>query len=151
MSREESYWLVAEEGASNNKVDLIIKGNCLQEVDQNSCQVLKNLSGHSVIVDDEEPYFGAYVSNENYFARAAFWAYWGLNVGRKDKEYDYTVSFESPLFMDMKARFPTLLPGGRVVFQMGHNILLLDIDKRNLYQITQGTSPVVIMENKPRK
>ena len=70
------------------------------------------------------------------------WAYHGF---RADGESGQSIVFgvETLLAGMWRARFATALPGNQVVFQLGTQIVLVDLPSRRIGFITHGWSPVV--------
>lgn len=56
----------------------------------------------------------------------------------------FAVNFANPL-MRWRAGYPTILPGGLVVFELGGQVMLMDKERR-IGVIAEGRSPVVVME-----
>jgi hypothetical protein len=55
------------------------------------------------------------------------------------------VSLDTP-FLWWRVHFPTQLPSGQVVFQLGsHQICILDPNERKIALLAKGRSPVVTM------
>ncbi len=80
--------------------------------------------------------------------RAGFWPAEGLVVGKGDLYTGRCFAMETPV-TNWVTRSPTLLPHDQVVYQLGDQIVLLDLNTRQIGLITRGTSPVVIIEEAP--
>jgi hypothetical protein len=53
------------------------------------------------------------------------------------------------LILHWTTRNATVLPGGQIVYQLGSQIVLLDVDKRKLGLIALGRGPVVFLDPEP--
>jgi hypothetical protein len=73
------------------------------------------------------------------------WAWRGLIVENKITKQKFTVGLETPFLLWM-VRSPIILPGDFVIFQLGDQIVLLDINNRKIRLITLGRGPVVTMD-----
>jgi len=56
---------------------------------------------------------------------------------------DYRLALSTPL-LSWRAAYPTILPGGEVLFEFGDQIMVMD-ERRRLAAISWGQSPVVVM------
>jgi len=85
-----------------------------------------------------------------------YWAGEGLTVfhGKSSEFWSnsrvYTLAFETP-FEQWVCRNATVLPGNQVVFQLGQDrtdaqVVILDMEHRNLACLTMGQGPVVVLE-----
>lgn len=87
-----------------------------------------------------------------------YWAGGGITVfyGRPSEIWSksrvYTLAFETP-FEQWLCRSATVLPGNQVVFQLGQDrtdaqVVILDMEHRNLACLTMGQGPAVVWEPK---
>jgi hypothetical protein len=70
---------------------------------------------------------------------------WNAKDGRK-----LDVSLDTP-FLKWSVQYPTQLPSGQVVFQLGGNqICILDPNERKIALLANGRSPVITMKDSPK-
>lgn len=79
-----------------------------------------------------------------------YWARQGLWVLDDLEGKAYDVGLETP-FVEWKSRYATILPGDQVVYQLGEQIVILDLNSRKIGLIAYGRSPVVrLVAESPR-
>ena len=72
--------------------------------------------------------------------------YWtGIEAKNKRTGYRLHIAIETPFFV-WPARNITILPGNQVVFQLGEQIVICDLNSRKLGVITLGRDPVVVLD-----
>lgn len=71
---------------------------------------------------------------------------WGLEGYKPEAREELLVLYEYPFLPGWMSRFPTLLDGEQVVYQLGPQIVLYDISEKKIRVITKGRSPVVVLE-----
>jgi hypothetical protein len=71
------------------------------------------------------------------------WAWWGLICHNRADNKDYSVALETP-FLDWFSSAVNILPGDFVVFQLGPQIVLLDMPGRKIRLLTFGSAPLVV-------
>jgi len=87
-----------------------------------------------------------------------YWAAEGITIfhGKSSDFWSnsrvYTLAFETP-FEQWNCRNATVLPGNQVVFQLGQDrtdaqVVILDMEHRNLACLTMGQGPVVVLDAK---
>lgn len=76
------------------------------------------------------------------------WALEGLWATRWETEKRFAL--ELP-FLNWYSRFPTILPGNQVIYQLGDQIVLLDLNADKIGVITRGYSPLVVLETEDAK
>ncbi len=55
-------------------------------------------------------------------------------------------AFEAPFVMNWRARNATVLPSGLVIYQLGEQIVALDVEQKKVGIVTLGRGPVVVLE-----
>jgi hypothetical protein len=78
---------------------------------------------------------------------AKFWAMEGLELRDSDSQEWFNIALETP-FVQWYVRNATVLPDDEIIFQFGEQICIFDRESRKLALLAQGSSPVVILENK---
>ncbi len=76
-----------------------------------------------------------------------YWAARGLSAYNKEKDLRVNAGLETP-FLLWFSRYPTILPGDQVVYQLGDQIVILDLNKRKIGLLAVGRSPVVTLGGK---
>lgn len=71
---------------------------------------------------------------------------WTSATDRKYPTTSSRVNLATPFFQ-WRASFPTMLPGGFVIFEFGKQIMVMDAHRR-IAAIARGRSPIVIMEQR---
>ncbi|HEY3266485.1 MAG TPA: hypothetical protein VGM37_06140 [Armatimonadota bacterium] len=74
-------------------------------------------------------------------ASTGFWASEGLTAGRADGS-GYTLALDTP-FLHWFCRSETTLPNGQTVFQLGPQIVILDLPTRRIGFLAKGRGPAV--------
>jgi len=74
--------------------------------------------------------------------RAGFWAIEGFLAENEKEGKSFYIALETP-FVQWYIRNVTILPGDQVVFQMGDQIVLLDIESHKMGLVTKGRGPLV--------
>ncbi|MHB1458903.1 MAG: hypothetical protein ACYC0V_18485 [Armatimonadota bacterium] len=74
--------------------------------------------------------------NTDYFANS------GLQIYDEAMEKNVNFGLETP-FVQWESRYATVLPGDQVVYQLGKQIVILDLNSRRIGLIAYGRSPVV--------
>jgi hypothetical protein len=77
--------------------------------------------------------------------RTGFWPVEGPHARNSATNEELDAALETP-FLVWVSRSATLLPEGRVVYQLGDQIVLLDLNGRRIALITQGRGPLVVRE-----
>jgi len=72
-----------------------------------------------------------------------YWAYQGLKARNKKAGELLRIAFDTPFIVSWQARHATMLTESLVVYQLGDQIVLLDLDKRKIGLITSGRGPIV--------
>jgi hypothetical protein len=75
-----------------------------------------------------------------YYMEAGFG---GFSAGKEKGEHGIRIGVESP-FMSWESGYVNVLPGNIVVFQLGHQILVVDVNRRKFGLLAVGRCPVVI-------
>ena len=76
---------------------------------------------------------------------ATFLASLGFKAINKETNAQLHLAMETP-FLTWPVRMTTILPNDQVVFQLGTQIIILDLNTRKIGLITKGYSPVVVKE-----
>lgn len=76
-----------------------------------------------------------------------YWGYKGLRLENNETGGRINFGFNEP-GVSLYAHNATVLPGDQVVFQFGEQIVLLDLNTKQLGLITMGHDPVVITDDK---
>jgi hypothetical protein len=87
-------------------------------------------------------------TNRLWKVRAGFWAAQGLDAEDQITKQTVRFALETP-FVTWNVRNATVLPGSQVVFQLDQQILLLDLNTRQLALLALGRGPVVALDPKP--
>lgn len=74
-----------------------------------------------------------------------FWAYEGVWAENKTSGKTLVIGLDTP-FVEWKSRYATILPGDQVVYQLGEQIVILDLNSRKIGLIAYGRSPVVRLD-----
>ncbi len=82
-----------------------------------------------------------YLEKSDYKVETGYWPSQGLSVESDDGPV-LRLALETP-FIQWPARNATVISGDRVIFQMGDQILILDMNKKTLRLITMGRGPLV--------
>ncbi len=88
------------------------------------------------VVDYRKP------ENRNWKVRTGFWAIEGLRAENEKENKKFYIALETP-FLKWYMRNLTILSKDQVVFQMGSQIVLLDLETHKLGLITKGRGPLV--------
>jgi len=78
-------------------------------------------------------------------ALTGFWAIEGLNAENEKEGKKFYIALETP-FVQWYMRNVTMLPGDQVVFQMGDQIVLLDLESHKMGLVTKGRGPLVTFD-----
>jgi hypothetical protein len=91
----------------------------------------------------ELPQLCEYLVTSSWEVRVGFWPIEGLiaTKGKTKKQ----LALELP-FLKWYSRSPSVLPGDQVVYQLGDQIVLLDLNQDLIGVITRGHSPVIVLE-----
>jgi hypothetical protein len=87
---------------------------------------------------------------QNPEVRAGFWAAEGIHVRERGTDDSFRLAFEVPFLMNWISRNAAVLPSERVIYQLGPQIVLLDLNSRKIGLITMGRGPVVILDEPTR-
>lgn len=87
----------------------------------------------------------ATLANSEWTVHTGYWAFEGLRAEKGDTHK--WLALELP-FLYWYSRFATVVPGDQVVYQLGNQVVLLDLNADKIGLITMGYGPVVILENK---
>ncbi len=101
-----------------------------------------------VVKEDEiPPWFGPYfavdLGSSGWEVWTGEWAVEGLWAKKGNMEK--RLGLELP-FLNWYTSFATVLPGDQVVYQLGNQIVLVDLNADKIGVITKGYSPVVVLE-----
>ncbi|MFA6543980.1 MAG: hypothetical protein WCS99_06120 [Limisphaerales bacterium] len=75
-----------------------------------------------------------------------YWAAEGVRAVKTSTGERRRFALEAPFIMDWFARNATVLPSGLLIYQLGHQIVALDLDHRKVGLVTLGRGPVVVLE-----
>ncbi len=78
--------------------------------------------------------------------RTGFWAIEGLRANNEKEGKKFYIALETP-FVQWYMRNVTILPSDQVVFQIGDQIVLLDIESHKMGLVTKGRGPLVKFGN----
>lgn len=70
-----------------------------------------------------------------------------LEVENVKTKASYTVGFETP-FINWSSTNATVLPGDQVIYQLGSQIVLLDLNTRKMAMVAVGRGPVIALDGK---
>ncbi|MCG3125792.1 MAG: hypothetical protein CHACPFDD_00619 [Phycisphaerae bacterium] len=77
--------------------------------------------------------------------QAGFWAVEGLRARRRSSGARVYLGVETPI-TNWWVRFPSALPGGVVVLQLGRQICVLNLERRSMALLARGGSPLVVLD-----
>ena len=84
--------------------------------------------------------------NRRWRLRTGFWPSEGIEVWQEGAERSSRLAYANP-FVRWHVSNATLLPGDKLIFQLGeHQICLLDLNRRTLARLAHGRGPVVTLE-----
>jgi hypothetical protein len=86
------------------------------------------------------------VEDAGWTVRNGFWAAEGLWAKNSQTGRSLRVAYETPLDWSLAARNPTILPGEQVVYQLGDQIVLLDLNTRTVGVVARGRGPLVVLD-----
>jgi len=84
-------------------------------------------------------------ANRNWKVVTGFWPIEGLRAENKETRESVWVALETP-FLWWQTCYATVLPGDRVVYQLGDQVVLLDLNLRKIGLIALGRGPVVTLD-----
>jgi len=87
-------------------------------------------------------------SDRDWDVRTGFWPVEGLRATKAGTGERLHLALETP-FVSFSMNNATVLPGNKVIFEGGNQILILDIEKRVIGLLAYGRSPVVAVGNCP--
>jgi hypothetical protein len=76
--------------------------------------------------------------------RTGFWAMEGLSAHNDTTNEWIHLALETP-FLNWQSKFATILPGEQVVYEVGEQVVLLDLPTRRMKFLARGSNPVVIL------
>lgn len=85
-------------------------------------------------------------SQTNWTVRTGFWPVKGLSAENPQTRRSIHLCVEMP-FLAWPSRNATVLPGDQVVYQLGDQIVLLDLNSRKLAFLALGQGPVVVLQS----
>ena len=86
----------------------------------------------------------------NWNVRTGFWAFEGLLARNEETGERINAALETS-FLEWYARNATVLPSDKVVYQLGDQIVLLDLNTRKIGLVTIGRGPVVVLDKDIRE
>ncbi|MDO8304146.1 MAG: hypothetical protein Q7T18_13000, partial [Sedimentisphaerales bacterium] len=113
--------------------------------------------GNIEIIDEPNKLHDVYYTNFSYsytdfrdpnqraWKPSLSWPWHGLILHNETSKKQWVIKFETP-FLAWVIQSPIFLPGDFVIFQLGDQIVLLDINNRKIRLITLGRGPVVTMD-----
>lgn len=75
-----------------------------------------------------------------------YWAAGGVRAENPATGERRQFALEVPFIMDWQARNATVLPGELLIYQLGQQIVALDIERRKIGLVAMGRGPVVVLE-----
>lgn len=78
--------------------------------------------------------------------RLGYWAAGGVRATKLTTQEHRHFALEAPFLMDWYARNATVLPDGLIIYQLGQQIVALDVERKLVGFITLGGGPVVVLE-----
>jgi hypothetical protein len=75
-----------------------------------------------------------------------FWAAGGVRAENPVTAERRHFALEVPFLMDWQARNATVLPGDLLIYQLGQQIVALDMERRKVGLVAMGRGPVVVLE-----
>jgi hypothetical protein len=151
-SEPNNYDLWTSDVPEKNKNKCLLKGfatkTVLSKIPRYESEVIiaePNVINHSNVIlglsitDFRDP------NNIQWSVRNGWWALEGLHCENKAKKQDLWLAFETP-FLAWETRSPIILPGDYVIYQLGDQIVLLDINNRKIRLVAIGRGPVVTMD-----
>jgi hypothetical protein len=88
-------------------------------------------------------------NDRNWKVDIAFWPTVGVSGENKKTGKFLSAGLETP-FLAWESRYGTVLPGDEVVYQLGNQIVILDLNQRKIGLIAMGRGPVVTLDRKRR-
>ena len=79
---------------------------------------------------------------------AGFWAAEGLHAYNEHGGESAYIAFETP-YLELHASYATVLPGEKIIYQLGTAILGVDLRRREAGILTRGVSPIVVLDATP--
>lgn len=76
---------------------------------------------------------------------AGFWGVEGLRARKASSGARVYLGVETPI-IGWGVRFPSALPGGVVVLQLGPQICVLNLERRSMALLARGSSPLVVLD-----
>ena len=83
----------------------------------------------------------------DWILQTRYWSAGKLYAEKRHSDEILYIGFETP-FLEWISSNITMMPGGQVVYQLGDQIVLLDLNKRLIGLVTVGASPVVVLNGK---
>jgi hypothetical protein len=87
-------------------------------------------------------------SPHNWTARTGFWPAEGLRVWHSDGSDERLVMAVEMPWIPWSSEHVTILPNGQIVFQLGEQIMWVDLDHNLAAAVAAGHGPVVVLDNK---
>lgn len=82
----------------------------------------------------------------NWTIRLGYWAAGAVRAEKPATGERRQFALEVPFIMDWQARNATVLPGELLIYQLGQQIVALDIERRKIGLVAMGRGPVVVLE-----
>ena len=154
-SKEKGYWDLwlcgNEVPRKNRKIRLLLEKFAKKSFTRKHTNLLGDPYDESGDVNDFNHivFWGAedlrVEEHPEWTVHAGFWAAEGVYAENKQEEQKLRVALETP-FMMWHSRGASILPGDQVVYQLGNQIVLLDLNLRKIGLLHLGCGPVVVFE-----
>lgn len=76
--------------------------------------------------------------------RTGFWSAEGLKATNEVTSQSYQIALETP-FLAWSSRNASVLPGSMVIYQLGKQVVLLDLAERRMALLARGRGPLVVL------
>lgn len=103
---------------------------------QHEEQLLQSRGRGQVIPPSDSPPYSIFYGN---------WAAEGLSITHQPSGSRFNFAIEVPYRM-WPAKFPTLIPDNRIIYQLGDYIVLVDLDSMRVAYLAHGFSPLVVLQ-----
>lgn len=85
-------------------------------------------------------------AESNWTIRLGYWAAGGVRAEKPATGERRIFALEVPFLMDWQARNATVLPDDVLIYQLGQQIVALDIERKRVGLVAMGRGPVVVLE-----
>lgn len=113
--------------------------------------IVKQFTKEGIVANEDISDFGdssSFLSKkkQKWDVKTGFWAEEGLRAKNEKTGESIHITYATPFLLSWQARNATILTESLIVYQLGNQIVLLDLDKRKIGLITMGRGPIVKMD-----